>query len=345
MQPWSRALAGRLDELTIDSRALEGNRLGDPSTRPLWVYVPPSYDAEAAAFPAVYVLQGYTGQLDMWRNRVAFRPTALELIDELFATAEAPPCIIVFVDAWTSVGGSQFVDSPGTGRYHTYLCEEVVSFVDDRYRTLADRDHRGLSGKSSGGYGAVLTALLRPDLFSAVASHAGGGLFDVTIRPFFRDAVRALREHYQGSFERFWEDFRGRPAFSRDHDIHLTLQYGFAAAYSADDDGTVRLPYDLVTAEIVPERWERWLQWDTVRMAPTHADALRSLRGIYLDAGRNDEWFVDLAATAFAREAERLGGSDVRFELFDATHAFIEYRYPLGVRYLAERLSPSSTAG
>src|SRR5205823_6434713 len=56
---------------------------------------------------------------------------------------------------WTAYGGSQFVDSPGTGRYHSYLCEEVVPFVDARYRTLADRAHRAISGKSSGGFGAA----------------------------------------------------------------------------------------------------------------------------------------------------------------------------------------------
>ena len=74
----------------------------------------------------------------MWRNRSAFRPNVLELVDTLFADEGCPPAIVVFVDAWTSYGGSQFLDSPGVGNYHTYLCDEVVPFVDSRYRTLAD---------------------------------------------------------------------------------------------------------------------------------------------------------------------------------------------------------------
>src|SRR6201997_3321162 len=126
MEPWSKELAGRLDEHELDSRALAGNPLGDPARRPLWVYEPPG--ADGLPLPALYLIQGMTGQLDMWRNRAAFRPTALELVDRLFADEGCPPARVVFVDAWTSFGGSQFIDSAGTGRYHTYICEEIVPF-------------------------------------------------------------------------------------------------------------------------------------------------------------------------------------------------------------------------
>ncbi|MBD0339178.1 MAG: enterochelin esterase [Thermoleophilia bacterium] len=317
-----------LDEHLFESASLRGNPLGDPHERPLWVWRPEG----DGSYPSVYVLQGFTGQLDMWRNRQPFRPTYLELLD-----ATAPRCVVVFVDTWTSVGGSQFVDSPATGRYHTYLCEEVVPWVDARYPTLAAREHRGLQGKSSGGYGAMVTAMLRPDLFAGVASHAGGGLFEVSIRPFFRDAARTLRDLYGGSVDRWLEDFRSRPAFSRENDLHLLLQWGFSAAYSATPD--VRLPYDPATGQVVPERWERWLAWDFPALVPRHAEALRSLRAIYVDSGTRDEWFLDLTAEWLRRELTALGVPDLHVELFDAGHAEIEYRYPLGLAYLVERLS------
>ena len=86
--------------------------------------------------------------------------------------------------------------------------------------------------------------------------------------------------------------------------------------------------------------WERWLRWDPVRMVPRHADALRGMRAIYIDAGKRDEYFLDLGAEAFRRALEELGVTDVYFELFDAGHAAIEYRYPIALRYLAERLAP-----
>jgi hypothetical protein len=321
-----------LDEHVLESAALRGNPLEDPHERPLWVWTPPGYADSDRRYPSVYVLQGFTGQLDMWRNRQPFRPTYLELLDRA-----APECIVVFVDTWTSVGGSQFVDSPATGRYHTYLCEEVVRWVDGRYRTLAAREHRGVQGKSSGGYGALVTAMLRPDLFGGVASHAGGGVFEVSIRPFFREAARTLRDLYGGSVERWLEDFRSRPAFSRENDIHLLLQWGFSAAYSPSAD--VRLPYDPATAQVIPERWEQWLAWDYPTLVPRHAEALRSLRAIYVDCGTRDEWFLDLTAEWLRRELTAVGVPDLHVELFDAGHAEIEYRYPLGLAYLVARLS------
>ncbi|MBX5474769.1 MAG: enterochelin esterase, partial [Thermoleophilia bacterium] len=305
MEPWSRDLAGRLDEHVLESAALRDNPLGDPHLRPLWVYVPPAYDAEPERrLPAIYVLQGMTGQLDMWRNRSAFRPTVLELVDRLFAEEGCPPALIVFVDAWTSVGGSQFLDSPGTGRYHTYLCDEVVPFVDARYRTLADAAHRGIAGKSSGGYGAMVTPMLRPDLFGGLASHAGDALFELCYLPDFREAARALRDAYGGSYERFWEDFRSRPAFTKPTDFPLVNTWAMAACYSAREDGSVELPFEPDTGMLRPEVWERWLAWDPVRMARRCADALRGLRAVYLDAGSKDEFFLDLGAEAFRRELE-----------------------------------------
>jgi pimeloyl-ACP methyl ester carboxylesterase len=325
--PWTRELRGQLDEHMLVSDALRGNPLGDSHERPLWVYTPPGYRGG----PAIYVLQGFTGQLDMWRNRTAFRPTFLELLDDAEIDAR-----VVFVDAWTSVGGSQFVDSAGSGRYHTYLCDEIVPFVDERYST---NGLRGLGGKSSGGYGAIVTAMLRPDLFAGFASHAGGGLFEVSIRPFFRVAARALRDRYGGSIERFLEELRTGPApLAHPDDVHILLQWGFSAAYSTDDDGTIRLPYDPATAEVIPELWERWLEWDYPTLVPRHADALRELRAIYLDCGTRDEWYLDLTVEWLRSRLSKLPVHDLHVELFDATHLAIEYRYPIGIRYLAERL-------
>jgi pimeloyl-ACP methyl ester carboxylesterase len=320
-----------LHQLTIESEALRGNPLGDPHVRPVWVWTPPDADEGHADLPAIYVLQGFTGQLEMWRNRVPFRPTFPELLER-----EAPRCVVVLVDAFTSVGGSQYVDSPGTGLYHTYLCEEIVPFVDGRFDT---NGIRGVAGKSSGGYGAAVTAMLRPDLFSGFASHAGGGLFEVTIRPFFRVAVRALRDRYEGSIARFLETLDGEAPLAHPDDIHILLQWGFAASYSADDDGTIRLPYDTMTAEVIPELWERWLEWDYPTLVPRHADALRELRAIYFDSGARDEWYVDLTMEWMRRRLHAVGVRDLHTELFDATHLAIEYRYPLGIRYLAARLS------
>src|SRR6266511_4095575 len=299
--PWRADLAGRLDEQVIVSELLKGNPRGDPYERPLWIYVPPGYDDEPERrYPSIYVIQGFTGHIAMWSNRTAFRQPFPELADAMFARGEAPPAIVVYVDAWTSLGGSQFLDSPATGAYHSYLCEEVVGFVDARYRTVASRDRRAIAGKSSGGYGAMVNAMLRPDVFGGFATHAGDSLFEIVAPPMFGKVVRFLRDIY-----------------------------AYAAAYSAEPDGTVLLPFD-DTGRLIPEVWARWLAWDPVHMAAEerYAEALRSMRAIWIDAGTRDEYFLDLGSAAFRRAVAEAGVTDerVHFELFDATHAFIEYR-------------------
>jgi S-formylglutathione hydrolase FrmB len=341
MLPWSGELAGRLEEHVIASELLRDNPLGDPCDRPLWVYVPPGYDADASRrYPVVYVIQGYTGHVAMWRNRAPFRQPFTETADAVFASGEAPPALVVYVDAWTSYGGSQFVDSPGTGRYHSYLCEELVPWVDQHYRTLAGAAHRAIAGKSSGGFGAMITPMLRPDLFGALATHAGDALYELSYIPDFGPAARLLRD-YDGDIWRWWDDFRSRVSFTKAADQVLLGLLGVAACFSAHEDGTVDLPFDARTGALRPEVWERWLDWDPVRMAPRYAGALRSLRAIWIDAGTRDEHYLDLGAEAFRQALREVGVTDevVRFELFDATHAGIDYRYPLSLAWLCQRIA------
>ena len=128
---------------------------------------------------------------------------------------------------------------------------------------------------------------------------------------------------------------------TRPEDAPLIERYGYAACYSADDDGTVRLPFDATTGELVPDVWDRWLHWDPIRVARTTEGiaALRSMRAIWIDAGSRDEYFLDLAAEAFRAACVAAGSVEPRFELFDAKHGAIEYRYPLALRFLAVALT------
>jgi hypothetical protein len=335
--PWSRPLAGVLDQLVVESELLRANPLGDPSRRPLYVYRPPGLVSGRVGgeVPSVYVIQGYTGQLDMWLARVAFEPTTVERLDAMFAAGDCPEAIVVFVDAWTSRGGSQFLNSIGTGRYLDYLCDEVVPFVDRRYPTRASRDQRGLAGKSSGGYGAMVVPMLRPDVFGAFASHAGDALFECCYARDFPLVARALRDHFDGSYDRFHEELAKADHLEWSRFGKLLEVYGYACAYSPDPahPGTARLPFELVTGRLIDDVWALWLAHDPVRMAPARADALRSMRRIYLDAGRGDEYFLDLGAQAFSRELEKLGVGH-SLELFDGKHGGISYRYPGAIREL-----------
>jgi len=340
MLPWSAPMSSRLVEHTLDSELLRGNPLGDPHQRPLWVQLPPGYD-DRRRYPVVYQIQGYTGHLEMWRNRTPFRQPMPELVDQVLADPAVPDVLVVYVDAWTGYGGSQFVDSPGTGRYHSYLCEEVVPFVDTHYRTLAAPQHRAIAGKSSGGFGAMITPMLRPDLFGALATHAGDALYEYCYLPEFADAVRALRD-YDADIWKWWADFRSRVAGTKADDMKLLMMLGCSACFSAADDGTPQLPFDARTGRLVEERWERWLSWDPVRMLqqPEYAAAMRDLQAVWIDAGTHDEWYLDLGAQAFRDGLLDIGlpADRIAFELFDAGHMAIEYRYPLALRWLAARI-------
>jgi S-formylglutathione hydrolase FrmB len=336
--PWGGATSGTLHRHIVRSEVLAGNPLGDPAERPLYVYEPPG---GGKGSPSIYLIQGMTGQLDMWFNRNAFEETVVERVDSLFATDGVPPALVVFVDAWTSYGGSQFINSAGTGRYMDYLCDEIVPFVDQTYATIPDREHRGITGKSSGGYGAMVLPMLRPDVFGALASHAGDALFEACYQKDFPETARVLRDRFDGSYDVFFEKLRA--AESLQFHLHGAAlnTYAMAACYSPDESnpGKARLPFDIETGRLYDDVWAEWLAWDPVRMAPKHADILKSLKLIYLDAGRSDEYYLDLGAQAFAKELDAIG-ADYTLELFDGTHGGIQYRYPLALRALAEALQP-----
>jgi len=325
----------RWQRLSFASDALAGNPLGDPHERTVWVWSP---EDSSRRYPAVYVLQGMLGSVGAWFNVQPFAESYPDAIERL-----APDVVVVLVDAFTSLGGSQFLDSPAIGRYHTYLCDEIVPFVDERFPTLAEARHRGIQGKSSGGYGSMITPLLRPDLFGALATHAGDTLFELNYQAEFAPAARALRDKYDGSYDAFWRDFRSRPPFADKDDAVLIDTYAMAAAYSPRDDGTVDLPFDIETGEVRPAVFARWLAWDPVRMArdPRHAETLRGLRGIWIDSGSSDEYWLDLGATAFRRTVADAGVPDdaVHFELFHGRHGGITWRYPLALTWLVERLA------
>ena len=298
--PWERPLAGTVDRLVVESELLADNPLGDPSRRPLWVYRPPGVELDhPRPLPTLYVIQGYFGRLDALTSREPFEPNLLERVDALFAGGDCPDAIVVYVDAWTAYGGSQFVNSIATGPYQDYLCDEVVPFVDERYPAAADRDHRGLTGKSSGGFGAMVVPMLRPEVFGALASHAGDALYEACYLPTFPDVARKLRDDFDGSYDVFfrsmaeadhfdmtkWGDLM-RPTAAPPRSRPIPTTWARRCCRSTRHRAHHRRALGALAA------------LDPVRMVPQHGEALRSMRRIYLDAGRSDEWYLDLGATA-----------------------------------------------
>jgi S-formylglutathione hydrolase FrmB len=282
--------------------------------RPLFVRAPPD---RSRSYPGVYVLHSHMRDAQSWFNVTPFERSYPEEIEAL-----DPPCVVALVDGWTELGGGQWIGEVGA-----YLREEVLPFVDGRYPT---NGLRGLQGKSSGGYGAIVHALERPDLFQAFAAHAADALFEVTLAHGFAPAARALRDR---SPEEFWASFDGL----RSHDDALVVE--LTASAHAFGDGT--LPFDLATGVVDEKRFAAWLSHDPVRLAEEHRDAVSSLRGAWVEAGRSDEYFLDLAAVALRRAllAAGLPEERLRFELVEGGHGGQGHRYPVSLAWLVERLS------
>jgi S-formylglutathione hydrolase FrmB len=304
-------------ELTVASDALRGNPLGDPHERPLHVWTPPD---ESRRYPTVYVLHAHMRSARSWFDVEPFERSYPEDVDSL-----VPNAVVVLVDGWTAVGGSQWIDSAGIGRYGTYLRDEIVPFVDGRFPT---NGARALQGKSSGGYGAIVHALERPDLFHAVAAHAPDALFEVTLAHGFPAAARALRTQ---SLTEWWESFDG---LRSPEDVLLVELMSAALAYA---DGV--LPFD-ANGTLVAADWERWLARDPVRLASRHREALGSLRGVWLDAGDADEYFLDLGAQGLRDALLDAGLPDehLHFELYAGGHGGASWRYPLSLAWLVSAL-------
>ena len=330
--PWGRDLSGRRHELTLDSKLLAGNPLGDPASRPLVVYTPPGWP-DAGPYPVVFALQGFTGQVDMWQNRTAFLPTLVEAVDALVARGDVPPFVLALPDCWTTYGGSQFQDSAGTGRYQSYLCDEVVPFVEARFHTRPDR--RGVTGKSSGGYGALVVPLQRPGVFHALASIAGDSAFEYCYQPDFPLAWRALRK-FDFSVERFWLDLRTktRPDQS-DHDALNVV--AMAACYSPRADGEPDLPFD-GDGMLRDDVMARWLALDPVRLFPQSLPELRALRAIHVECGLRDEYRLYVGAQRLHAELSAAAITHT-FELFDGGHGNLQHRSVAAIAALARVLA------
>ncbi len=330
--PTDEKTKGSVVKTSIESKALEGNPLGDPHVRDLYVYLPHGYDEGTERYPAVYCLTGFTGRGKMLLNDHAFTPNLAERMDRLIAAGVIKPMIVVMPDCFTYYGGSQYINSMATGNYEDYLTREIVPFVDETFRTLASRYTRAVMGKSSGGYGALIMGLRHADQFGLVCSTAGDAYFEVCYPSDFTKAFRLIK----GDPEGFMKRFHSSEKQSKD-DHHALNTIGMSACYSPNGTG-YDLPFDMETGEIRKDVWSRWLEHDPVRLVEKYVENLRSLKLLYLDAGTRDEYSLDIGARVLAK---RLRDYDIPHihEEFDDGHMGISYRYDRTLELISENIS------
>jgi enterochelin esterase family protein len=333
----------RVEILTHESRVLADNPLGDPPVRELGVLLPPSYDAQASRrFPVVLFLPGFTGTGLQLLNRGAWTTPLDRRLDALFSSGRASEAIVILPDCMTRYGGSQYVDSPAIGRYQSYLCDELIPFVDAKLRTIPRREARAVIGKSSGGFGAMVLGMLRAEQFSAIGSHAGDSAFDLSYQKEFGRTLLTLEK--RGGIAGFLKWFEEQPSKSGAA-IEVMSNLCCAAAWSPSARGPYGfgqgfdLPWNPVTGALLPEIWSRWLAWDPVRMLdePRHLGAMRSHRKIFLDAGIADEYNLQLGTRQVAAKLSQAGLQPVHEE-FDGGHMNTPYRYDRSFEVLTKAL-------
>lgn len=323
------------------SRALRGNPLGDPAERDVYVYLPPGYDTLAARerrYPVVFVLAGYTGRGVMLLQSSGWNEGLDRRLDRMIGEGRVRPLIAVFPDCFTRWGGSQYVDSTATGRYETYLIDELVPWVDATFRTLPGPKHRAIAGKSSGGYGAMIQGMRHPEVFGSVVCHSGDAAFEYCYLPDFPHFLNQARQH--GGVAGFVRAFDHAPKKTMPL-IQAMNILAMASSYSPNPRRRttfgIELPFDLETGEIIPEIWRRWLAHDPVRLVRRSQGRLKKLRFLFLDCGLRDEFNLQWGARILSRELSRHGVRHVHQE-FDDGHMDVAYRYEVSFPLLSKHL-------
>jgi enterochelin esterase family protein len=329
--------AGRIVIERFESRVLAGNPAGDPHVRRVPVYLPPSYDAEPdRRYPVVFVLSGFTGRGRMLLNDNPWSPALDDRMDALIA-AGCGETILVMPDCLTRFGGSQYLNSSATGLYQDHVVRELVPHVDRSYRTIPAREHRGVAGRSSGGYGALILGMEHPDVFGAVACHSGDMLFDYCYRGDIPRICTPIRR--AGGLEPWLTAFEAATQKKGD-DFTVLNVIGMAACYSpnpATRPFGFDLPIDVDSGRWRADVWERWLEHDPLNLVERRYDALRSLRLLYLDCGVRDEWNLHLGARQFAGRLDQFRVAH-EYEEFDDGHRNVTYRLDVSLPKLARAL-------
>ena len=321
-------LHGNLVTEEVDSRLLQDNPLGDTSTRRVPVYLPAGYHNGDQRYPVVYLLCGLFGSGSSWLSFRAFDENVIQIADRLIHEGALPPCVLVFPDCFTRYGGSQYINSPGTGDYMSHIVEELVPQIDAHYRTLADVRFRAVAGKSSGGFGALRLGMSHATLFGHVASSSGDLHFGVTTIPEiarFPFAIERL-----GGLESFLKSIDMLRGLKTDEANALNV-IALSSCYSPapEEETGFELPIHLESGELNEEVFARWLMQDpVVRITrfDRELDALAGLHTLYLEAGNRDEYHADLGARVFCSRL-RSRGVDHLHQEFDGGHFGTTWRY------------------
>ncbi len=327
--------AGEVRRFYLNSKVLANNLLNDPIERMVDVYIPAGCDGKG--LPLLVDIVGFTGggpAHTSWKN---FQENVPERLDRLIAANEMPPCIVAFPDCFTKLGGNQYINSEAMGHWADFLLQEAVPFVEEKFK-CGGIGKRGVFGKSSGGYGAIVHALLYPDFWSAAACHSGDMGFELMFLHEFPAVLRELAKT-ENSAKKWLENFFVAKKV-KDKDTHILMMLAMAASFDPDPSSPygIRLPVDLHTCELISERWKKWMAWDPLVLLEKHSAGLKKMKALYIDCGDIDQFNLLYGARRMHRELERLNIPHI-YEEFPDDHSAIDYRMDRSLPVLAKALS------
>ena len=160
---------GAIQRVKVHSKLLEGNLSADSADRYVSIYLPASYRSDPKKhYPVVYFLHGYTDDDAKFYGFKKHWMVLPPILDTVFAQDPSHEMIVVTPDAYTLFQGSMYSNSITTGDWEDFVSRELVGYIDSHYRTIANKESRGLCGHSMGGYGALRIGEKDPDVFSTV---------------------------------------------------------------------------------------------------------------------------------------------------------------------------------
>ena len=155
---------GKLVTEVLTSTILKENRIGLNLNRNIKIYLPPDYATSSKSYPVVYFCHNI-----FWNNEKMFEDGRIvKLIDSAFASGLIKEFIFVVPDYSTSTTGSIYENSIVSGKWLDHTVNEIVPFIDKKFRTIPQRESRAVIGEFMGGRGALKLAMTHADIFSVV---------------------------------------------------------------------------------------------------------------------------------------------------------------------------------
>ncbi|MGE0171803.1 MAG: alpha/beta hydrolase-fold protein [Oligoflexales bacterium] len=310
-----------IKSITIRSSLLQ-NPAGVADQRDVSVYIPNA----KGKHPVLYYLTPWTQSGKQAFGWQAFKEPLDEKISRLISEKKIPPVVVVAPDLYTYFGGSQFIDSPFLGSHASFIVKELTAFIESNFPVAPGWHHRGVFGRSSGGFGGLRLAMDFEQAFASVACHSGDLGFDAAYR---HDLLLLPQElsRFDNDCDRFIK-YTKSAAKLRSTEVHVLMLLGMAASYSPNPEISCGfdLPIDLWTGEIKEDVWRRWLAHDPVCRLDQTWRNLTGLKRLFIDCGKKDQYNLHFGARQLSKKLKNLK-VEHSYEEFDDNHSGTEYRF------------------